>query len=62
MVTQVIKIERRKAADLVPVLRPLLPPSAQISALPSANVLVVSDRASNMARIEKLIQRLDRGE
>jgi general secretion pathway protein D len=62
VVTRVIKIERRKAADLVPVLRPLLPPSAQISALPAANVLVISDRASNMARIEKLVRRLDRGE
>lgn len=62
IVTQVIKLERSKAADLVPVLRPLLPPSAQISAMPSANVLVISDRASNMARIEKLVQRLDRGQ
>lgn len=59
MVSQVIKLKHVAAKDLLPVLNPLKPQSAQLSAGPSGNTLVVIDRAANVARIEALVRRID---
>lgn len=59
LVSQVIKLKHVAAKDLLPVLNPLKPQSAQLSASPSGNALVVIDRAANVARIESLVRRID---
>lgn len=58
-VTRVIQIEHVTAAQLVPILRPLVPPQGHLAAYPQSNVLIISDRASNIERLLKIIQRID---
>jgi general secretion pathway protein D len=59
LVTQVIAVRNVNAAQLVPLLRPLQPQSAHLAAYPSGNILIVSDRASNVNRIQRIIERID---
>ena len=58
-VTQVIEVEHVAAAQLVPILRPLVPPQGHLAAYPQSNMLIVSDRASNIERLLKIIARID---
>ncbi len=58
-VTRVIEIEHVTAAQLVPILRPLVPPQGHLAAYPQSNVLIISDRAANIARLINIIKRID---
>jgi general secretion pathway protein D len=58
-VTRVIEIEHVAAAQLVPILRPLVPPQGHLAAYPQSNVLIISDRTNNINRILKIIKRID---
>ena len=60
IVTQVIEIENVNAAQLVPSLRPLIPQQGHLAYIPGTNTLVISDRAANVARMMRIIERLDR--
>ena len=57
--TQVFRLQHESAAQLLPVLRPLITPNNSITAYPNNNTLVVTDYASNLQRIEKIIQSVD---
>ena len=57
--TQIIPIHNVSAAQLVPILRPLIPQQGHLAAYPPTNVLIISDRASNIARLVKIIERID---
>jgi general secretion pathway protein D len=59
MVTQIITMKNISAAALVPLLRPLVPQQGHLAAYPSGNMLIISDRASNVSRIMKIIERMD---
>src|ERR1700736_4392824 len=59
IVTQIITMKNVSAAQLVPLLRPLIPQQGHLAAYPSGNMLIISDRASNVNRIMKIIQRMD---
>jgi general secretion pathway protein D len=59
IVTQIISMKNVSAAQLVPLLRPLIPQQGHLAAYPSGNMLIISDRASNVSRIMKIIQRMD---
>ena len=59
-VTQVIEIKHVDAAQLVPILRPLVPQRGHLAAYPSSNVLIISDSAANIARLAHIIGRIDR--
>ena len=58
--TQVFRLQHESAAQLVAVLRPLISPSNSVTAYPGNNTLVVTDYASNLQRIEKIIESVDR--
>jgi len=58
-VTQAIVLDNIAAAQLVPILRPLLPQSAHLAAHPTSNSLIVADRPQNIQRILTLIRRMD---
>ncbi|NLG77366.1 MAG: type II secretion system protein GspD, partial [Xanthomonadaceae bacterium] len=60
IVTQVIEIRNVNAAQLVPSLRPLIPQQGHLAFIPGTNTLVISDRASNVNRLMRIIERLDR--
>jgi general secretion pathway protein D len=59
LVTQIIAVQNVSAAQLVPVLRPLMPQAAHMAAYPASNILILSDRASNIARVLRIIRRID---
>jgi general secretion pathway protein D len=59
LITQVIAVRNVNAAQLVPVLRPLMPQAAHMAAYPNGNILILSDRASNVARVMRIIERID---
>ena len=60
IVTQVMQVRNVSAGQLVPILRPMMPQSAHLAAYPSSNMLILSDRAANVNRIMRIIQRIDR--
>lgn len=60
IVTQVVQVRNVSAAQLVPILRPMMPQSAHLAAYPSANMLIISDRASNVSRMMRIVARIDR--
>jgi len=60
LVTRVIPIKNVPAAQMVPILRPLVPQQGHLAAYPNSNVLVVSDRAANIDRLTSIINRIDR--
>jgi len=59
LVTQVIVLRNESAASLVNVLRPLITPNNTIAAYPASNALVITDYASNLRRIERIVASLD---
>jgi general secretion pathway protein D len=59
IVTQVIQVENVGAAQLVPILRPLIPQFGHLAAHPGSNMLIISDRAGNVARMVSIIRRID---
>jgi general secretion pathway protein D len=59
IITRVVAIENVSAVQLVPILRPLVPQYGHLAAYPSSNMLIISDRASNVDRIESIIRRID---
>jgi len=59
IVTQVIEIRNVAAAQLVPILRPLIPQYGHLAAHPASNMLIISDRSANVDRMMKIIRRID---
>ncbi len=59
IVTQVVAVRNVSAAQLVPILRPLIPQYGHLAAYPASNMLIISDRASNVNRMMRIIQRID---
>ena len=59
MVTRVVGVDNVAAAQLVPILRPLVPQQGHLAAYPATNVLIISDRAGNVDRLVSIIRRID---
>ncbi|HKT73497.1 MAG TPA: type II secretion system secretin GspD [Steroidobacteraceae bacterium] len=59
IVTQVVDVKNVSAAQLVPILRPLIPQYGQLAAYPASNILIISDRAANVNRIIRILRRID---
>ncbi|MCB1906277.1 MAG: type II secretion system secretin GspD [Rhodocyclaceae bacterium] len=57
--TQVFMLKNESAAQLVPVLRPLISPNNTVTAYPANNALVVTDYADNLERIARIIASVD---
>lgn len=60
LVTVLMDPKNACAAQLVPVLRPLMPQAAHLAADWQSNMLIINDRAANVRRIGAMIERLDR--
>lgn len=58
-VTQTIALKNIGAAQLVPILRPLVPQYGHLAAHPASNILIIADRASNVNRMLNIIARMD---
>lgn len=59
IVTRVIQVQNVSAAQIVPILRPLIPPQGHLAAYTPTNVLIISDSAANVERIASIISRVD---
>ncbi len=59
IVTQVIQVKNVNAAQLVPILRSLIPQNGHLAAYQPSNILIISDRAANVNRIMRIIRRID---
>jgi general secretion pathway protein D len=59
IVTRVIQVQNVAAAQIVPILRPLIPPQGHLAAYTPTNVLIISDAAANVERIASIISRID---
>ncbi|MGE4407317.1 type II secretion system secretin GspD [Pseudomonas sp.] len=60
--TRVIQVQHTSAAELIPLIRPLVPQYGHLAAVSSANALIISDRSANIARIQDLVRQLDQAE
>ena len=59
VVTHVYQLQNINAAQLVPILRVLVPQWGHLAAYQPNNSLIITDRASNVERIGRLIQQMD---
>lgn len=59
LVTQVISVRNTASEELVKILRPLIPQYGHIAGLTSPNALIISDHASNIARLAEIVNRID---
>jgi general secretion pathway protein D len=60
LVTLLVEVKNACSAQLVPVLRPLMPQAAHMAAVVQTNTLILSDDAVNVRRIAQLVEQLDR--
>ncbi|MBT3045643.1 MAG: type II secretion system secretin GspD [Candidatus Thiodiazotropha sp.] len=60
IVTRIIQVKNVTSAQLVPILRPLIPQEGHLAAYPDTNVLIISDRRQNVDRLMKIIEQIDR--
>jgi general secretion pathway protein D len=59
IVTQVFALQNASAAQLVPILRPLVPQWGHLAAYAPSNMLIITDRAANVHRLAGIIQQID---
>ena len=62
VVTHVYQVQNISAAQLVPILRPLMAQWGHLAAYAPSNMLILSDRAANVQRIEQLIGQMDQSD
>ncbi|MDJ0956065.1 MAG: type II secretion system secretin GspD [Arenicellales bacterium] len=58
-ITQVLRLKHASVQELLPILRPLLPPTSHFAAHAPTNTLVFTDTASNINRLLEIIERID---
>jgi general secretion pathway protein D len=61
LVTQVVQLKNANAAQLVPILRPLIPQNGHLAAYPATNMLIISDHANNVNRMVRILERIEQG-
>lgn len=60
IITRIIPVKNVAAAQLVPILRPLIPQYGHLAAHPPSNLLIISDRADNVERMMRIVARIDK--
>ncbi len=61
LVTQVIPIDEGQAAQIVPLLRPLMSSTGVVSVYVPTNTLIVTDYADNVRRLRRIIDNIEAG-
>jgi len=61
-ITKVITLDHVPAAQLVPILRPLVPQQGHLAAYNPTNTLIITDHAANIKRLIHIIRNIDRPE
>ena len=60
VVTVILQVKNISAAQLVPILRPLMPQAAHLAAFVDRNALIIVDKAANVRRMVAIAESLDR--
>jgi general secretion pathway protein D len=60
IVTHVFVLQNENAVQLVPLLRPLVTANNFVGAYPNNNAIVITDYASNVQRIQRIIEAIDK--
>src|SRR3990167_9179623 len=58
--TRLLQVQQTPVAELLPLIRPLVPAHGHLAAIPSSNALIVSDKRANIERLIELIAQADR--
>ena len=59
LVTSVIPVVNSPSAELVKILRPLIPQYGHIAGIDQPNALIISDHAENIVRLTEIVNRID---
>ena len=59
LVTRVVAAQNVDSAELVKILRPLIPQYGHIASVAEPNVVIISDHADNIVRLKRLIEQID---
>jgi general secretion pathway protein D len=59
LITRVIPVKNTPSVELVKILRPLIPQYGHLAGLNEPNALIISDHASNIARLLELVKDID---
>lgn len=59
LVTRVVPAQNVESAELVKILRPLIPQYGHIAAVANPNVVIISDHADNILRMMRIIEQID---
>lgn len=59
LVTRVIAAQNVDSAELVKILRPLIPQYGHIAAVAQPNIVIISDHADNIKRLMQIIEQID---
>ena len=62
LITKIVRLDHVPAAQLVPILRPLVPQQGHLAAYAPTNTLIITDHAGNIQRLMKIIAGVDRAE
>lgn len=58
-ITQIIQLTYASVQDLVPIVRPLIPPTSHFAPHVPSNSVVLTDTAANIQRVLKIIRKID---
>ncbi len=58
-ITQIIQLTYASVQDLVPIIRPLIPPTSHFAPHVPSNSVVLTDTAANIQRVLKIIRKID---
>ena len=59
LVTRVVAAQNVESAELVKILRPIMPQYGHLAAVAKPNVVIISDHADNMIRLLSIIEQID---
>ncbi|MCW8955559.1 MAG: type II secretion system protein GspD, partial [Gammaproteobacteria bacterium] len=62
LITRVLTLDHIPAAQLVPILRPLIPQQGHMAAYNPTNTLIITDHAANIKRLSDIINSIDKPE
>lgn len=59
IVTHVLIVQHTSASQMIPLLRPLMSPTSQLSSYDQANALIITDFADNIRRLMRIVEKVD---
>jgi general secretion pathway protein D len=59
IVTRTIAVDNLQAAQMIAILRPMMPQEAQLGSVTGTNTLILVDRADNIERITSIVRQID---